>query len=61
MILVRAFVKVYHVHPVLNDARLVLLIDEPFDDMDTSSNIGRFARLGNPTAECHCSISCSFI
>jgi hypothetical protein len=36
---------------VLNDARFVLLIDAPFDDMGTSSNIGRLARLGYPTAD----------
>jgi hypothetical protein len=33
---------------VLNDAKLVLLIDEPLDGMGTSSNIGRLARLGRP-------------
>jgi hypothetical protein len=33
---------------ILNDERFVLLIDEPFDGIGTSSNIGRLARFGNP-------------
>ncbi|CAF4283093.1 unnamed protein product [Rotaria sp. Silwood2] len=32
----------------LNDAKFVLEIDEPFDDMGTSSKIGRLTRLGYP-------------
>ena len=32
----------------LNDARFAVLIDEPFDDIGTSSSTGRLARLGYP-------------